>query len=1480
MIREGTMERFKRKVICILLSFMMTITLFPAGIAWAVDGAPEDGTEGAAGDPAASFISNDEDEPETVPSENTEITEDENNDTAIDPAAEGEELTEEAEPVLSAEEDGETEEEEKAPAERNAPLFTVDDGIVHGTVTLDESGDGTLSGTAIPDEHYDLATIRQIWTSADGSTQEQYLDYIKENNEYRFTAQPAGDAASPVPSVITAYFYDLDKWDGSVDITWYDPDNTEFEIGTPAQLAGLAAIVNGMVDENVTAEYMIKDNEGRNVSETGFSHEYISTESAIADLLTPNAVGGAGQVRDTVWRLPEVDHMKVGGASDDIHNDFLYRTVRLTDDLDMGDLNWTPIGGKYAMNRDAMNGVEARVVDTRFQGVFDGQGHTVTITCNRQAKLGFAYAMEIALIGYLGGGVDYKNGYPKDTYMDYENYWVPAVRNVIVRGSVKGRRMVAGVVGRTGETSYGVLVENCVNYADVEASDMRGCAGIVGAAWGKATIRNCYNAGTIRSNYWEHGGIVGSNGYEGSEGREPGGADIYNCYNAGETGLTDSQNSTLTYDGQEIGVDGEAFASYLVTNCYYIAPDSPIDDKTGYSVGHTSKNKRAKVKNVEGVSPDQMRSQATIDALNENGTVFFADTANVNNGYPVLWFQTSGYQTDPGSFAKGTLIIDNSESTGGTISAPDDLCNTPVPYGTTVDITTAAQKGYRFSDLVISDADGDKTVASGSFVTVCGKDITVRGEFIERAPSTVAFAEEDDGEDYYVEVARVYNGATEESCSEAVASGDLLNYKDRIKIKPYIKPLDTINPDIKNLEYTGKFGNVIYPEGALEKVSGTNDIYEVTGDVEVIELSFKPKTQGKRWTTMADTSWYKAGVKTFTITTARQLAGVAKLCEDGTSFEGVTILLGNDIDLDNTTANSGDEYGYERSWYGIGIDSRPFRGVFNGQGHTVRYMHRNFANGYCSGSNGGLFGVTEGAVIRNVRVEGGAYVNDFGATMECGFINGAGGGAIVGDAIDTVIENCYANVSMDKASVTGGIAGTLEGTSKVRNCVSDCAINGTGESVGGIAGSTDASDDVSDIQITGCTNNGSISSSKWKTGGILGNGNNCKVLISRCINDGAITASMKGTSSYKQAVGGILGYAEGLVTCSECVNRGEIKGLGQTYAQGGIAGAVTRGKISNCYNTGRIYSESTSKWAELAGIANLGTNISAISTVTNCYNIGKVEVSEAFVSGYKGGVIGYGRADTNVIARAYCSDESVASSGGTAGTAGEVVAADELKTYGPKLAPAFVSDLDGINNGFPVLVWQDEDFIGTADMVKVAKINDTTLSPSWKVTGSRDGVELWRALSSDGKYTKIYTGKALSYKNAKLTYGKTYYYKVRTFRKVDGKTYYGRWSGKKSYSLVPGKPSLVSVKNSKTRSAVIKWKKVSGASGYEIYRSAKKSSGYKKIATIKKGTTVSYTNKRLTKGKTYYYKVRSYKTVNKKKGLSAYSAVKYVKIRK
>ncbi|MCC3868756.1 fibronectin type III domain-containing protein [Terrisporobacter mayombei] len=66
-------------------------------------------------------------------------------------------------------------------------------------------------------------------------------------------------------------------------------------------------------------------------------------------------------------------------------------------------------------------------------------------------------------------------------------------------------------------------------------------------------------------------------------------------------------------------------------------------------------------------------------------------------------------------------------------------------------------------------------------------------------------------------------------------------------------------------------------------------------------------------------------------------------------------------------------------------------------------------------------------------------------------------------------------------------------------------------------------------------------------------------------------------------------------------------------------------------------------------------------------------------------------------------------------------------------------------------------------------------------------------------------------------------------------------------------------------SVKVSWNEAKYAGGYEIYRSTSKDGKYTKVATIKNGNTTSYTNRSLTKGRTYYYKIRAYKLVNEKK---------------
>ena len=64
------------------------------------------------------------------------------------------------------------------------------------------------------------------------------------------------------------------------------------------------------------------------------------------------------------------------------------------------------------------------------------------------------------------------------------------------------------------------------------------------------------------------------------------------------------------------------------------------------------------------------------------------------------------------------------------------------------------------------------------------------------------------------------------------------------------------------------------------------------------------------------------------------------------------------------------------------------------------------------------------------------------------------------------------------------------------------------------------------------------------------------------------------------------------------------------------------------------------------------------------------------------------------------------------------------------------------------------------------------------------------------------------------------------------------------------------------------------------YRSTKKNKSFKKITTLKKAGKVIYVNKKLKKGKTYYYKVRAYKVVSGKKVYGKFSTIKKIKFKK
>ncbi|MCM1161146.1 MAG: fibronectin type III domain-containing protein [Roseburia sp.] len=86
-------------------------------------------------------------------------------------------------------------------------------------------------------------------------------------------------------------------------------------------------------------------------------------------------------------------------------------------------------------------------------------------------------------------------------------------------------------------------------------------------------------------------------------------------------------------------------------------------------------------------------------------------------------------------------------------------------------------------------------------------------------------------------------------------------------------------------------------------------------------------------------------------------------------------------------------------------------------------------------------------------------------------------------------------------------------------------------------------------------------------------------------------------------------------------------------------------------------------------------------------------------------------------------------------------------------------------------------------------------------------------------------------------------------------------------------------KSKQKKTLTLKWQKGKNCSGYQISYSEKKTFKNQKKILVKGRTKTSYTIKKLKSGKTYYVRIRSYRTVNKKRSYGSWSKVYKVKVK-
>ena len=180
----------------------------------------------------------------------------------------------------------------------------------------------------------------------------------------------------------------------------------------------------------------------------------------------------------------------------------------------------------------------------------------------------------------------------------------------------------------------------------------------------------------------------------------------------------------------------------------------------------------------------------------------------------------------------------------------------------------------------------------------------------------------------------------------------------------------------------------------------------------------------------------------------------------------------------------------------------------------------------------------------------------------------------------------------------------------------------------------------------------------------------------------------------------------------------------------------------------------------------------------------------------------------------------------------------------------------------------------TVTGVKTATTTTSEVTLSWnKNSGNISGYKVYTYDASSKLYNQIATTSGNSYKITGLKAGTTYRYAVKAYYTNGGTTYTS--NDYSSILVTTTTPAKVTIsKNTQgTNYITVEWKKVSGATGYEVYMSTSKNTNYSKIATITNANTLKYKKTKLTAGKTYYFKVRAYRTVGGSTYYGPYSSI-------
>lgn len=832
--------------------------------------------------------------------------------------------------------------------------------------------------------------------------------------------------------------------------------------------------------------------------------------------------------------------------------------------------NWTPIA-KYGIYK--YNG------EHHFDGVFDGNGHTIS-----NLYINDENGSNLGLFGYIkptasSAPASVKNLKMASVQIVGESY-IAAVsgsgsgvtfENIeVISGSIAGTRNISGISSCVGNA------KNCINRADVTASSMyaagvihyigkvsncsnygkitagRGLAGgIVSNGDGFAKLTDCANYGDIEitqpvANECGVGGLLGYPWY----------VEISNCANFGNIYLKAQSELVGVIVGKGLLVKASGILAN--TGNIYVGGTAQTDVPVLQSGISWEDNKVNNTANCLTPTAEQLTSGWLAWQLQLNcGIQTWGQniSADPKDAYPVIGgsvLYAEGSCTDDLSAA--TSFSNNPGVVTHNLTHHDEVLATCVADGT-IEYWSCADCGKQWSDgsrqHIVTDL---KVKALGhdfndqNECTRCGAKLCSEGHTKDLQVDAVEATCTTAGNIGYYHCSvcnKYYNTETNEQIEE---NSWIIPTKEHTT--DHVSAQAATCSKMGNHEYWYCSDcDTYFKEEACENAY-TDDAVAGTGvwikkiphtlpaDFDKDGLKYCSvcgHIEGEAPTLVTDEAskfnGYYALSKAGHLVWLHNQVQVYDAATDTYPNESIKCYLANSISFKDVchpadAANSVEE----ASWNPIG-DSNSFKGIFDGNGHTVSDLYIN-----SSGYNLGLFGQVAGAEIKNVIVQGN-------------------------------VTGFYEEANSQSGQYVGLVLGIGSSGVKLENCESRGSVTGY-KFVGGIVGLVPSSGGT----ITMCTNRATVKNYSGQSGehfgGIVGSG--CG--LSLCANYADITTE----SDNVGGLAGVLSTDSNRKGMNNCMNVGNVIGKQNV---GGLAGSCYAANNVNNYSTGRV--EATNRCAGL-----------------------------------------------------------------------------------------------------------------------------------------------------------------------------------------------------------------------------------------------------------------------------------------------------------